>query len=501
MEINPKNNQRISPNNLGYDFYQKQKKQTILISIGLIILSLSGLNSILWFIIKLKSIEQILIINATVLLLIIIILIIVINSLLKPFRKILNSVFPFTQAKKGLSQNFKQNTNLEEVLKQLYQLKSYSISPNNNSENSALTAFLQDIEAGILIFNNQKDIIYNNKFSNQLLKNKQLIFEYGFDALTIEQWIENSQSTTIHNTHVWDELSATDNTGQKRWFQVMANFEKDQPAETVLIILDVTETYSKKKNDFDFISFAAHELRGPITIIRGYLDILKDHPTIKANEETNSIIERLIVGGNRLSGYVNNILNVAKFDQKHLKLFIYKEKIEDIFNDIIDDLKLRAETQERHLVFEVEPNIPELACDKSSLSQVFTNLIDNAIKYSHKDGLIKVKAYKKGDYINVEIIDQGIGMPSNVVANLFKRFYRSHRSKESIGGTGIGLFISKAIVESHGGYITVESVYKEGSTFTVGIPIYTNQKTNQDNTNLLKDTKTGWIKNHGKIVK
>jgi signal transduction histidine kinase len=215
-------------------------------------------------------------------------------------------------------------------------------------------------------------------------------------------------------------------------------------------------------------------------------------------------MKRLIVSANRLTGYVNNILNTSKFDRRHLILHLNEESLADVYDIVRDDMTLRATSQNRLLSVEIPTDLPTIAADRSSLSEVISNLIDNAIKYSNEGGAIAVSARTKDSFVEVSVTDHGIGMPGNVVGNLFHKFYRSHRSRETVAGTGIGLYICKAIVESHGGTIGVTSVEGEGSTFTFTVPIYAtvaDKLQNNDHTNagLIKNGE-GWIKNHAKYT-
>ena len=171
-----------------------------------------------------------------------------------------------------------------------------------------------------------------------------------------------------------------------------------------------------------------------------------------------------------------------------------------IYNTISDDMALRASSQNRLLSVSIPDNLPAIAADRASLSEVMANLIDNAIKYSNEGGVITVSAKQKGDFIDFTVTDQGIGMPASVVKNLFQKFYRSHRSRETVAGSGIGLYISKAIVESHGGTIAVRSAEGEGSTFTASIPTYASiadklSAAHNSNEAFISQGR-GWIKNH-----
>jgi len=163
-------------------------------------------------------------------------------------------------------------------------------------------------------------------------------------------------------------------------------------------------------------------------------------------------------------------------------------------------MKLRASSQNRLLAISIPTDLPTIAVDRASMSEVFGNLIDNAIKYSKEGGAISVTAKANGDFVDISVQDNGIGMPDNVVSNLFQKFYRSHRSRETVAGTGIGLYISKAIVESHGGSISVRSEEGKGSIFTISLPIYATvadklKASDNSNESLISEGK-GWINNH-----
>ena len=164
-------------------------------------------------------------------------------------------------------------------------------------------------------------------------------------------------------------------------------------------------------------------------------------------------------------------------------------------------MQLRAASQNRILTVEIPGDLPSVAADRASASEVLSNLIDNAIKYSNEGGVVSVSAKQDGDFVRVAVQDRGIGMPGSVVSNLFHKFYRSHRSRETVAGTGIGLYISKAIVESHGGKIEVRSAVGEGSTFEFTLPVYSTvaekiSANNNSNEGLIEHDEGGWIKNH-----
>lgn len=403
------------------------------------------------------------------------------------------------------------NTGFKQALQTVYELASNRQEVKTvdqettavDTSSSLIATALDSTLCGFVVLDHARNIIYANKpapvHTNQEgVRSLGLLFN-GSD--TLDAWLDECEQNSVHAEHVWTRIAdrLPEEEG-RRLYDVMASYEKGSASETVLTLVDRTTTYIVNEQDLDFIAFAAHELRGPITVIRGYLDVLEDELSDVLQEDQHELFRRLTVSANRLSSYINNILNTSRFDRRHLKIHLEEENLSGIYGTISDDMQLRAHAQNRLLTVNIPADLPTVAADRASMSEVFGNLIDNAIKYSNEGGVINMTAAVKGDFVEVSVEDHGIGMPGNVVSNLFQKFYRSHRSRETVAGTGIGLYISKAIVESHGGTIGVRSVEGEGSTFTVSLPIYSTvadklRAGNNSNEGLIEHG-NGWIKNH-----
>ncbi len=411
----------------------------------------------------------------------------------------------------NMNDGYYARNKMRPLLKQIYEMASVSTNPttkSNTEDPSAslnVTSQLNHTSTGIVMLDgNGKVIFANSSAPISVDKDGNRSLELIFDVdQTIEQWLAERGDHDIHAEKCWRRIS-NKITGEpdRRIFDVHVSYAKGSEAETIITLLDRTKEYVPEDDDLDFIAFAAHELRGPITVIRGYLDTLNDELADVYDADQKELFQRLIVSANRLSGYVNNILNASRFDRRHLKIHISEEHLPDIYATIADDMKMRAEAQQRLLSVSFPDTLPTIAADLNSMGEVLANLIDNAIKYSNDGGSIEISAEVDGDFVQVSVTDHGIGMPANVISSLFHKFYRSHRSRETVAGTGIGLYITKAIVESSGGKISVRSVEGHGSTFTVSLPIYatvadklTEEKVN--NGILIERSSSGWIKNHG----
>lgn len=395
-------------------------------------------------------------------------------------------------------------TGLKDILQFIYDSKGGDQSrPEQTTEQSILSSALNNTSCAVIIYDQEGKLISASKAAPiGYSQDGEPFLALNFvDDENIQQWVSSLADQSINAEKRWSRVGVDSNFIKKpRFYDVIASFEKGAQAETVIVLVDQSDRYLPEEEDLNFIAFAAHELRGPITVIRGYLDILEQELADRLRGDEPELISRLSVSASRLSSYINNILNVAKYDRHHLQVHLYEDTVSAIYATIADDIMMRAKTQHRMINIDIPNDLPTVAADRGSISEVLGNLIDNAIKYSFDGGVVLVKAETKGEFVEVSVKDNGIGMPANVVSNLFRKFYRSHRSREAVAGTGIGLYISKAFVESHGGSISVISRENEGSTFTFTLPIYStvSDKLLEDgqlNQALIRKD-GGWIKNH-----
>ncbi len=429
----------------------------------------------------------------------------------RPFRDLVQAIVlvagePSTAAPPNPNLPEYERDGFRDILQTIYELAAARQAAANAStvqSNDILATAADNTKTGIIIMDSNRKIVYSNHHAPVQIGTDgasvlQLIFP---DDDTIDAWLDKVSHAKLTSEHKWARV-ADKLPGEKgrRIFDIAASYHKDSPAETVLTLFDRTNSYSPEEDDLDFISFAAHELRGPITVIRGYLDVLQDELGPVLEQDQAALMERLVVTSNRLTSYINNILNASRYDRRHLKLHLAEDTIQNIYDSISDDMQRRAGAQNRLLVTDIPDNLPTVAADGVATSEVLSNLIDNAIKYSNEGGLVQVVARPVPGFVEVSIVDRGIGMPANVLPNLFHKFYRSHRSRETVAGTGIGLYISKAIVSSHGGTITARSIENEGSTFSFTLPIYDTVadklKSGDNNNQSLIEHGSGWIRNH-----
>lgn len=397
-------------------------------------------------------------------------------------------------------------TMLDLIYKLTYEKDNSAAAHSRASEtDGVLEDALSQTEASIVVFDTDDDILYASpsapvKTNPKGVQSLDLMFDSG--DVSFEYWLQDCKNNKVDSEKLWTRIHTNPNSkSEPRIFDIAASYSRGSTTQIVLVLHDRTEQYAPDEKDLDFISFAAHELRGPVTVIRGYLDVLDDELADVLTSEQKILLGRLMVSSNRLSTYINNILNVSRYDKRHYHIELSEQRLFNMYDSIAHDMETRASTLGRVLAADIPHNLPTIAADANSITEVFSNLIDNAIKYSHEGGIIKVSAKTAGDFVEISISDDGIGMPDSVVQNLFHKFYRSHRSREQVAGSGIGLYLSKAIIESHGGTISVRSSENKGSTFTFALPLYSAVEEklkagdNGNNQHVIR-TKQNWISNH-----
>ncbi len=220
----------------------------------------------------------------------------------------------------------------------------------------------------------------------------------------------------------------------------------------------------------DFISMASHELRSPLTVLRGYIDILKTD-FFKKIPESESIEERRYLNNmeesvTRLNNLVEDILNVSRLEQNRLPITMERIDLEPLLTKLVSQFSLEAKQHDLLLSYEAT-RLPEVRGDIDRVTQIIVNMLSNAIKYTPK-GSVTVLTKETENEILITVADTGLGISAEGMKNLFSKFYRVKTDQTSkISGTGLGLWISREIARKMDGDITVESIEGVGSHFTL----------------------------------
>lgn len=220
----------------------------------------------------------------------------------------------------------------------------------------------------------------------------------------------------------------------------------------------------------DFISVATHELKAPMTTIKGYISLVLEGDTGEINADVRKTLEVAMQQSERLGHLVADLLDVSRIEQGRTKFELAAVDLSEIIKQIVETSQLRAKEKALKLTYEVSTDLPKLQLDPDRAREIFTNLIDNAIKYTAK-GSVTVKHEIDANHVRTIVKDTGFGISAEAREKLFQRFYRVRTDKtKDIAGTGLGLWIIKQYIEKMGGHIYVDSMEGVGSSFTVEFP-------------------------------
>ncbi len=218
----------------------------------------------------------------------------------------------------------------------------------------------------------------------------------------------------------------------------------------------------------EFMNIAAHELRSPVTPIKGYLDLIIHDP--EANDKIKNWAKISLRNAERLLKLVNDILDVARLDSDTMRFDMEKLNTTELLKEVAEDA--RPAITAKHLEFDlnIPPDIPHILADKNRLSQVMKNLIGNALKFTDT-GSISLHATHHDTTIEITVADTGIGISKEELKKIFTKFYQAYTGEDRNNeGTGLGLFISKEIIRKHNGRIWAESEVGKGSVFKIELP-------------------------------
>ena len=255
---------------------------------------------------------------------------------------------------------------------------------------------------------------------------------------------------------------------------------QDNLLNVIVNVTDITRFKEEEEQKTTFVSAISHDLKTPVTVIKGNVELLQRSDALWQPDESQEMLKIIADESDRLEGMINDLLDVSKVAAGVLRLERYPVELPRLLESVVQREKLQ--TSLHHLILDFpSESLPAVQADEDKLHQVFANLIGNAIKYAPAGGDIRVGAWLQDTKstldaarVVVYVADEGIGIPEGELDKIYHSFYRVDRgSSRSTSGTGLGLFLAKAIVEAHDGEMWARSAVGEGTTFFVALPVST----------------------------
>ena len=269
-----------------------------------------------------------------------------------------------------------------------------------------------------------------------------------------------------------------------------------QNSGVVVVFRDISKELKDNREQAEFISTASHEMRTPVASIEGYIGLALNPATATIDARAKSYLQKAHENTKHLGQLFQDLLDITKAEDGRLKNEPVVLDAIEFSRNIWEGLKPKAEAKGLNYIFEPDNHktgektltpVFFIHADRDHLHEILNNLFENAIKYT-PSGMVSVNVTGDNNNVQISVKDSGIGIPAEDIPHLFQKFYRVDNSEtREINGTGLGLFLSRKLTESIGGFLDVESEYKKGSTFTVKLPRITRE--NAEKLKAIEDTK------------
>lgn len=396
----------------------------------------------------------------------------VIHYLTQPIQRIINAVKPYQEGSQHILPHIelgRANDN-DDFNKLAYTLNSLSLKIQNHidmitKERNEKETLLESLVEGVIAVDDDMQVTYANHMALKLMNTDKNIIGKKFSALQQEKCEKLLQECQHEKKPLTDTIELY-REGKKLYLDIVAAYKQDN-AGAILVLQDKTAHYKIFEMRRDFIANASHELKTPITVIRGFAEALHENPTLPV-ETQMEVTNKIVRNCNRMAALIKDLLTLADIENipsSRLTYFNVADLAEQCFSmlaEVFPDAHVTIHKSKEDILLFADMDLLELA---------IMNLIENAAKYSNRPAHIFVDLEDAKDNVIIKISDKGIGIPPADQEHIFDRFYTVDKAhSQKMGGSGLGLSIVKTIVEKHFGTITLQSELGQGSTFTICIP-------------------------------
>jgi two-component system, OmpR family, phosphate regulon sensor histidine kinase PhoR len=412
-----------------------------------------------------------LVLTTTMLLLFALLTWFIINHLTSPIQQIINAVAPYQEGKQTTIPEIKlSSTGAKDSFSKLAMtLNSMSNKIQKHidsltSERNEKEAILESLVEGVIAVDDKMMVSYANSTAKKFIGRD--LTGQNFSAAQQPQSYALLKLCQREKQPLTDDITLG-KANAKIYLDIVAAPKGDNSG-AILVMQDKSPHYKLLEMRKDFIANASHELKTPITIIRGFAEMLHDNPEL-SRETKEEMTDKIVSNCQRMTRLVHDLLTLSdteniplsQLEQCNLRSIIDEcaNRIHDVFPDA--QIKIEQPTEEELLAM-IDPSLMELA---------FMNLLENAAKYSTPPAEIDINLQKEGDKIRITIADKGMGIPKQDLEHIFERFYTVDKAhSQKMGGSGLGLSIVQNIIHKHFGQISLESEVGQGTTFTIVLP-------------------------------
>ncbi len=340
-------------------------------------------------------------------------------------------------------------------------------------DQNELKAILSSMVEGVLVIDKDERIVLLNWPVYEMLdlRSKDTVGRHYWEVIRNEEINSLLKEAITQKKSLKKEIMIIAPSESHFSMQVSCVFtDRGVLSAVVSVFHDISELKKLAKLRSEFVANASHELKTPLTTIKGFVETLKDG-AIHNEQKAQKFLDIIAKHTQRLEELVGDLLSLSAIESKEVKLDFAKVQIAAVLESVVNLAKERWDTSQYKIILDVSQNFPAVSLDRSRMEQAFLNLLDNAIKFTPAGGVITISAYQENGFSRIDFKDTGIGIEPEHIPRIFERFYRvdKGRSRE-LGGTGLGLSIVKHIVQAHQGKVLVQSEVGKGSVFSIFLP-------------------------------
>jgi two-component system phosphate regulon sensor histidine kinase PhoR len=324
-----------------------------------------------------------------------------------------------------------------------------------------LDSILASIKEGLCVLDSDARIVLSNASFRRIVQNDRPEGKPYWEVVRSSKFAEIIKRAGAAKSGVDEELNLAE--------RVFSCSVTPLPSREryVVMLHDVTDFRNLEKVKKDFVVNVSHELKTPLTAIKGFVETMEP----LAGTENRSYLEIIKRNTDRMIAIVGDLLALSALEEKGTKLQKEKVDVRALVENVVKIFEKPAGEKGLTLALEAAEGLPAVMADPYEIERLLINLVDNAVKYTEK-GRVTLRLAAAGDRFTVEVADTGIGIDAEHLPHVFERFYVVDKSRsKKLGGTGLGLSIAKHIVLAHQGTISVKSRLGEGTTFTVSRPV------------------------------
>ncbi|MEW5821500.1 MAG: CHASE2 domain-containing protein, partial [Cyanobacteriota bacterium] len=336
-----------------------------------------------------------------------------------------------------------------------------------SKDRQTIKAIIDGINYGVIVINTRGKILWANEEFKNIFKNINIL-EKNINELMPELNFDDIQPEIFAELIFKKEIKILDTD-----YLCIFNLIESNKNQVIAVFNDITEFKKLDTVKTNMLKMVSHELRTPLNAILGFSQSLQLKYFGELNEKQMEYVNLINSSGKHLLDIVNNILDISKIDAGATELKIQNHDSKILFAEIISVLGSQIEEKEIILSSEISSDVPSIKCDRQKFKQIMFNILSNAIKFTPQKGNINLKAIKYNNQaIKITISDNGPGIKKELQEKIFDEFYQLEQHRDqALGGTGIGLALTKRLVGLHGGNIGVESELEKGSTFWFTLPV------------------------------